>query len=77
MHSPRKRAYPKGYREFESPPLRHQRRINNLSSGRTKFGKRLRLRHLSPDCDELLQRAKSMVQVNLFKDPRYQLQTIS
>ena len=23
MHSPRKRAYLKGYREFESPPLRH------------------------------------------------------
>lgn len=33
--------------------------------------KRLHLRHLSPDCYELLQKAKTMVEVNVMEDPRY------
>jgi SulP family sulfate permease len=45
--------------------------IDRLAQKYQNFGKRLRLRHLSPDCYELLQKAKSMVEVNLFEDPRY------
>ncbi len=45
--------------------------IDRLAQKYQNFGKRLRLRHLSPDCFELLQKAKSMVEVNLFEDPRY------
>ena len=36
-----------------------------------QIGKRLHLRHLSPDCYELLKRAQSMVEVNLMEAPRY------
>jgi SulP family sulfate permease len=45
--------------------------IDRLAQKYQNFGKRLRLRHLSPDCYELLQKARSMVEVNLFEDPRY------
>ncbi len=45
--------------------------IDRLAQKYQKVGKRLRLRHLSPDCYELLQKARSMVEVNLFEDPRY------
>jgi SulP family sulfate permease len=45
--------------------------IDRLAQKYQNFGKGLRLRHLSPDCYELLQKAKSMVEVNLFEDPRY------
>lgn len=34
-------------------------------------GKKLHLRHLSPDCYELLQKAKEMIEVNVLEDPRY------
>jgi len=45
--------------------------IDRLAQKYQNFGKRLRLRHLEPDCYELLQKARSMVEVNLFEDPRY------
>jgi SulP family sulfate permease len=45
--------------------------IDKLAQKYQQAGKRLRLRHLSPDCYELLQKAKSMVEINLFEDPRY------
>jgi SulP family sulfate permease len=45
--------------------------IDRLAQKYQNFGKGLRLRHLSPDCYELLERARSMVEVNLFEDPRY------
>jgi SulP family sulfate permease len=45
--------------------------IDRLAQKYQNSGKGLRLRHLSPDCYELLQKAKSMVEVNLFEDPRY------
>ena len=34
-------------------------------------GKRMHLRHLSPDCREVLENAKDMIEVNLLEDPRY------
>ena len=35
--------------------------------------KRLHLRHLSPDCRELLDKARGMVEVNVVEDPRYRV----
>jgi SulP family sulfate permease len=45
--------------------------IDRLAQKYQQTGKRLRLRHLSPDCYELLRKAKSMVEINTFEDPRY------
>jgi sulfate permease, SulP family len=45
--------------------------IDRLAQKYQQSGKRLRLRHLSPDCYELLQKAKSMVEINRDEDPRY------
>ena len=45
--------------------------IDKLAQKYQQAGKRLHLRHLSPDCYELLQKAKSMVEINLLEDPRY------
>ena len=45
--------------------------IDGLADKYQQLGKRLHLRHLSPDCYELLQRAKSMIEVNVVEDPRY------
>ncbi len=47
--------------------------IDRLAQKYQQAGKRLRLRHLSPDCYELLRKAKSMVEINLFEDPRYRV----
>lgn len=45
--------------------------IDNLAERYRQEGKRLHLRHLSPDCRELLQKAGDSVEVNLLEDPRY------
>ncbi len=45
--------------------------IDGLAERYQSAGKRLHLRHLSPDCYELLQNARSMIEVNLMEDPRY------
>ena len=45
--------------------------IDGLAGKYEQLGKRLHLRHLSPDCYELLRRAQSMVEVNVLEDPRY------
>ena len=37
------------------------------------LGKKLHLIHLSPDCLEILDTAKSMVEVNLVEDPKYHI----
>ncbi len=34
-------------------------------------GKKLHLKHLSPDCLEVLENAKGMIEVNLLEDPKY------
>jgi sulfate permease, SulP family len=36
-------------------------------------GKTLHLRHLSPDCLELLENAKGMIEVNVMEDPKYHI----
>ncbi|GAB4116623.1 MAG: SulP family inorganic anion transporter [Sideroxydans sp.] len=45
--------------------------IDQLAEQYTRLGKKLHLRHLSPDCLELLDKAKGMVEVNVLEDPNY------
>jgi SulP family sulfate permease len=47
--------------------------IDALAARYQQAGKRLHLRHLSPDCLELLNRAKPMVEVNTHEDPHYHI----
>ena len=47
--------------------------IDQLAQRYAAEGKTLHLRHLSPDCRELLGRAKNMVEVNSAEDPHYHL----
>jgi SulP family sulfate permease len=47
--------------------------IDSLAGRYQSLGKRLHLRHLSPDCLELLGRAKEMVEVNAHEDPHYHI----
>ena len=45
--------------------------LQKLTARYRKEGKRLRLKHLSPDCVKLLGNAKGMIEVNYFEDPHY------
>ena len=45
--------------------------IDTLAERYLKAGKRLHLRHLSPECRELLEKAGDLVEVNVIEDPRY------
>lgn len=45
--------------------------IDALATRYEAEGKRLHLRHLSPDCLELLDKAKDMMEVNILEDPHY------
>ncbi|AXF85823.1 Bicarbonate transporter BicA [Ephemeroptericola cinctiostellae] len=47
--------------------------IEALAARYQNAGKILHLRHLSPDCLELLDKAKNMVEVNTFEDPHYHI----
>ncbi len=47
--------------------------IDALAGRYLQVGKRLHLRHLSPDCLELLHKAKPMVEVNTHEDPHYHI----
>jgi len=47
--------------------------IDSLAERYRAQGKRLHLRHLTPDCLELLEKARDMVEVNLMEDPHYHL----
>ncbi len=47
--------------------------IDALAVRYQQAGKTLHLRHLSPDCLELLDKAKGMVEVNTFEDPHYHI----
>ncbi|MEW6691814.1 MAG: SulP family inorganic anion transporter [Pseudomonadota bacterium] len=45
--------------------------IDNLADKYRALGKTLHLRHLSPECRELLRRAGDLVEVNIAEDPHY------
>lgn len=51
--------------------------INNLAERYEKIGKKLHLRHLSPECRSMLSKAGKMVEVNVLEDPHYQVANIS
>ncbi len=45
--------------------------IDTLAERYIRAGKRLHLRHLSPECRELLKKAGDLVEVNVLEDPQY------
>ncbi len=45
--------------------------IDNLAEKYIRAGKTLHLRHLSPECTLLLEKAGDLVEVNLMEDPKY------
>ena len=45
--------------------------IDALAERYLKAGKRLHLRHLSPECRTLLKKAGDLVEVNVIEDPKY------
>jgi sulfate permease, SulP family len=47
--------------------------IDSLATRYQQAGKVLHLRHLSPDCLELLSKAKDMVEVDSYADPHYHI----
>tara|TARA_R110000782_G_scaffold20398_9_gene55167 strand:+ start:224 stop:1798 length:1575 start_codon:yes stop_codon:yes gene_type:complete len=49
--------------------------INALAERYTKLGKQLTLRHLSPECRQLLGRAAHLAEANISEDPHYHVST--
>ncbi|MFP5307100.1 MAG: STAS domain-containing protein, partial [Gammaproteobacteria bacterium] len=47
--------------------------VNGLAERYQRAGKRLRLRHLSADCLDLLDRARGMIEVDYREDPKYRV----
>jgi SulP family sulfate permease len=47
--------------------------IDSLAERYLKEGKELHLRHLSPECRDLLRKAGSLVEVNVIEDPKYKV----
>lgn len=49
--------------------------LHKLTERYQRQGKTLRLRHLSPDCRQLLRNAGALVEVNIEEDPQYRVAT--
>ncbi|MDA9127466.1 SulP family inorganic anion transporter, partial [Flavobacteriaceae bacterium] len=49
--------------------------LNGLTERYAAQGKRVRLKHLSPDCLILLQNAEQIIDVNVMEDPQYKVVT--
>jgi sulfate permease, SulP family len=47
--------------------------VNALAERYVRAGKRLKLRHLSPDCLDLLDKARNMIEVDYREDPQYRV----
>ena len=45
--------------------------INWLTEKYKKAGKKLHLRHLSPDCRSMIKNAEKIVDINVIEDPKY------
>ncbi|HRE79061.1 MAG TPA: SulP family inorganic anion transporter [Flavobacterium sp.] len=45
--------------------------LNRLTERYHKQGKKIQLRHLSPDCRSLIKNAESIIEVNVIEDPTY------
>ncbi|MBW2704631.1 MAG: sodium-independent anion transporter, partial [Deltaproteobacteria bacterium] len=57
-----------GTRVFDTSGLQA---IDSLAEKYKRLGKNLRLRHLSPDCRALLDKAGNLMEVNVIDDPHY------
>ena len=49
--------------------------LNKVTERYLKVGKRVHLKHLSPDCLQLLRNAESIIDVNVIEDPTYKVAT--
>ncbi|WP_339787207.1 SulP family inorganic anion transporter [uncultured Imperialibacter sp.] len=47
--------------------------LNKITERYQKVGKKLHLKHLSPDCKQLLQNADQLIDVNVMEDPTYKV----
>jgi SulP family sulfate permease len=47
--------------------------LNKLTDRYLKVGKRVHLKHLSPDCRQLLTNADRIIEVNVLEDPTYKV----
>jgi len=47
--------------------------IDGLAERYVKAGKELHIRHLSPECRKLLDKAGDLVEVNMVEDPNYKV----
>ena len=47
--------------------------LNKLTERYQKVGKKIHLKHLSPDCQALLKNAEQVIDVNLLEDPTYHI----
>lgn len=47
--------------------------LNKLTERYHKVGKKIHLKHLSPDCRRLLKNAESIIDVNVLEDPTYKI----
>lgn len=47
--------------------------LNKLTERYLKAGKKLHLKHLSPDCQKLLRNAEKIIDVNILEDPTYKV----
>lgn len=49
--------------------------LNKITERYQKVGKKVHLKHLSPDCKTLLKNAEEIIDVNMMEDPTYKLAT--
>lgn len=47
--------------------------LNKITQRYLKFGKKIHLRHLSKDCQQLLEKADKIIDVNVLEDPNYKV----
>ena len=47
--------------------------VNKITERYASFGKKVHLKHLSPDCITLLQNAEAIIDVNIMEDPNYKV----
>jgi SulP family sulfate permease len=47
--------------------------LNKITERYQRVGKRVHLKHLSPDCRKLLKNAEAIIDVNVLEDPTYKL----
>jgi SulP family sulfate permease len=47
--------------------------LNKITERYFKLGKKVHLRHLSSDCQKLLENADKIIDVNILEDPSYKV----